>query len=269
MARLGLGAYRFSIAWPRVYPRGYGALNRPGLDFYDSLTDALLEHAITPMATLYHWDLPQGLQRRGGWPARDTARYFADFAEQVARRLGDRITLWITINEPQVAAHLGHEHGVHAPGARGLGARSAGGPPPAAGARAGGRGAARPGAAGAGGHRPEPGTGPPRRRQCRGRRRRQPRRRLLQPLVSRSAAARRLPRGPAGCLPGAGVAPRGPGRRRQGDRRAAGLPGRQLLLPLGGGGRGREPRPARGRPAPAVLPAGRRPGARLRRPAGA
>ena len=121
MARLGLGAYRFSIAWPRIYPRGHGAVNRPGLDFYDSLTDALLEHAITPVATLYHWDLPQGLQRRGGWPARDTARYFADFAEQVARRLGDRITLWITLNEPQVAAHLGHEHGVHAPGTRGLG----------------------------------------------------------------------------------------------------------------------------------------------------
>ena len=120
MARLGLGAYRFSIAWPRVYPRGYGAVNRPGLDFYDSLTDALLEQGITPLATLYHWDLPQGLQRRGGWPERDTARYFADFAEQVARRLGDRITLWITLNEPQVAAHLGHEHGVHAPGTRGL-----------------------------------------------------------------------------------------------------------------------------------------------------
>ena len=120
MARLGLGAYRFSIAWPRIYPRGYGAVNRPGLDFYDSLTDALLEHGITPVATLYHWDLPQGLQTRGGWPARDTARYFADFAEQVARRLGDRITLWITLNEPQVAAHLGHEHGIHAPGTRGL-----------------------------------------------------------------------------------------------------------------------------------------------------
>ena len=121
MARLGLGAYRFSIAWPRVYPHGHGAVNRPGLDFYDSLTDALLEHAITPVATLYHWDLPQGLQRRGGWPARDTARYFADFAEQAARRLGDRIARWITLNEPQVAAHLGHEHGVHAPGTRGLG----------------------------------------------------------------------------------------------------------------------------------------------------
>ena len=121
MARLGLGAYRFSIAWPRIFPRGHGAVNRPGLDFYDSLTDALLEHGITPLPTLYHWDLPQGLQRRGGWPARDTARYFADFAEQVARRLGDRITLWITHNEPQVAAHLGHEHGVHAPGTRGLG----------------------------------------------------------------------------------------------------------------------------------------------------
>ena len=120
MARLGLGAYRFSIAWPRVFPHGYGAVNRPGLDYYDSLTDALLEHAITPVATLYHWDLPQGLQSRGGWPARDTARYFADFAEQAARRLGDRITLWITLNEPQVAAHLGYEHGVHAPGTRGL-----------------------------------------------------------------------------------------------------------------------------------------------------
>ena len=120
MARLGLGAYRFSIAWPRIYPRGHGAVNRPGLDFYDSLTDALLEHGITPLPTLYHWDLPQGLQRRGGWPARDTARYFADFTEQAARRLGDRITRWITLNEPQVAAHLGHEHGVHAPGTRGL-----------------------------------------------------------------------------------------------------------------------------------------------------
>jgi len=121
MARLGLGAYRFSIAWPRIYPRGSGAVNRAGLDFYDSLTDALLELAITPVATLYHWDLPQGLQTRGGWPERDTARYFADFAEQVARRLGDRISLWITLNEPQATAHLGHEHGVHAPGTRGLG----------------------------------------------------------------------------------------------------------------------------------------------------
>ena len=121
MARLGIGAYRFSIAWPRVIPRGYGAVNRTGLDFYDSLTDTLLEHAITPLATLYHWDLPQGLQERGGWPVRDTARYFADFAEQVVRRLGDRVPLWATLNEPHVAAHLGHEHGVHAPGLRGLG----------------------------------------------------------------------------------------------------------------------------------------------------
>ena len=120
MARLGLGAYRFSIAWPRIYPRGYGAVNRTGLDFYDSLTDALLEHGITPVPTLYHWDLPQGLQSRGGWQARDTARYFADFTEQVARRLGDRVGLWTTLNEPQVAAHLGHEHGIHAPGRRGL-----------------------------------------------------------------------------------------------------------------------------------------------------
>ena len=120
MARLGLNAYRFSIAWPRIFPRGCGAVNRTGLDYYDSLTDALLEHAITPLATLYHWDLPQGLQARGGWATRDTARYFADFTEQVARRLGDRIGLWITHNEPQVAAHLGHEHGIHAPGTRSL-----------------------------------------------------------------------------------------------------------------------------------------------------
>ena len=120
MARLGIGAYRFSIAWPRVFPRGYGAVNAAGLDFYDSLTDTLLEHAITPLATLYHWDLPQGLQERGGWPVRDTARYFADFTEQVARRLGDRVALWATLNEPQAAAHLGHEYGVHAPGLRNL-----------------------------------------------------------------------------------------------------------------------------------------------------
>ena len=121
MARLGIGAYRFSVAWPRVFPRGHGAVNRAGLDFYDSLTDALLEHDITPLATLYHWDLPQGLQQRGGWPVRDTARYFADFTEQVVRRLGDRIALWATLNEPQAAAHMGHEYGVHAPGRRGLG----------------------------------------------------------------------------------------------------------------------------------------------------
>lgn len=121
MARLGIGAYRFSVAWPRVFPRGYGAVNRTGLDFYDRLTDTLLEHAITPLATLYHWDLPQGLQERGGWQVRDTARYFADFTEQVVRRLGDRVGLWATLNEPHTAAHLGHEYGVHAPGLRGLG----------------------------------------------------------------------------------------------------------------------------------------------------
>ena len=120
MARLGIGAYRFSVAWPRVFPRGHGAVNRAGLDFYDRLTDTLLEHAITPLATLYHWDLPHGLQVRGGWPVRDTARYFADFTEQVVRRLGDRVALWATVNEPHAAAHLGHEHGVHAPGLRGL-----------------------------------------------------------------------------------------------------------------------------------------------------
>jgi beta-glucosidase len=116
MAQLGLGAYRFSIAWPRIQPTGTGAVNQQGLDFYDRLVDALLTYGIQPFVTLYHWDLPQALQDQGGWENRDTAQAFADYAEIVAQRLGDRVAGWITHNEPWCAAFLGYGIGVHAPG---------------------------------------------------------------------------------------------------------------------------------------------------------
>lgn len=118
MAQLGVGAYRFSIAWPRVLPQGTGAVNARGLDFYDRLVDALLERRIRPFATLYHWDLPQRLQERGGWGARDTAHAFVEYAEAVSMRLGDRVRDWVTHNEPWCIATLGHEQGEHAPGHR-------------------------------------------------------------------------------------------------------------------------------------------------------
>jgi beta-glucosidase len=116
MAGLGLGAYRFSIAWPRVVPSGTGTVNASGLDFYDALVDGLLEAGIQPFPTLYHWDLPQALQERGGWAARDTAAAFVDYATAVARRLGDRVEHWSTHNEPWCVATLGYEEGHHAPG---------------------------------------------------------------------------------------------------------------------------------------------------------
>jgi beta-glucosidase len=116
MRTLGLTAYRFSVAWPRVVPGGTGAVNQTGLDFYDRLVDALLEAGIRPNATLYHWDLPQALQDRGGWPARDTAYAFADYAAVVATRLGDRVTDWATLNEPLCSAWIGHLEGKMAPG---------------------------------------------------------------------------------------------------------------------------------------------------------
>jgi beta-glucosidase len=118
MHKLGLGAYRFSISWPRVLPEGTGVVNARGLDFYDRLVDALLARDITPLATLYHWDLPLALHDRGGWLNRDTALAFADYAEQVARRLGDRVGWWVTHNEPWCAAFLGYGIGAHAPGMR-------------------------------------------------------------------------------------------------------------------------------------------------------
>lgn len=120
MAEMGLGAYRFSIAWPRILPTGTGKVNTPGLDFYDRLVDALLAKGITPAVTLYHWDLPLPLHERGGWLNRQTAYAFADYAEIVAQRLGDRVDWWITHNEPWVAAYLGYAIGLHAPGLRDL-----------------------------------------------------------------------------------------------------------------------------------------------------
>src|SRR6476469_1952150 len=100
MRELGLDAYRFSVAWPRIIPAGTGAVNQAGLDFYDRLVDGLLAAGIQPFATLYHWDLPQALQDAGGWANRDTAAAFADYADVVAQRLGDRVRAWITLNEP-------------------------------------------------------------------------------------------------------------------------------------------------------------------------
>ncbi|HWQ15121.1 MAG TPA: GH1 family beta-glucosidase [Roseiflexaceae bacterium] len=116
MKDLGLQAYRFSIAWPRIIPDGTGQVNQRGLDFYDRLVDGLLEAGIQPYATLYHWDLPQALQDRGGWASRDTAHAFARYADVTARRLGDRVKGWITHNEPWCASILSYWIGEHAPG---------------------------------------------------------------------------------------------------------------------------------------------------------
>ncbi|TCL72326.1 broad-specificity cellobiase [Hydrogenispora ethanolica] len=116
MREMGLKGYRFSIAWPRIVPAGKGALNPKGLDFYNALVDRLLANGITPYATLYHWELPQLLQDRGGWDNRDTAAYFAEYAAVVFESLGDRVRHWITLNEPSVVAYNGHAIGEHAPG---------------------------------------------------------------------------------------------------------------------------------------------------------
>ncbi|MDQ8707368.1 GH1 family beta-glucosidase [Streptomyces sp. LHD-70] len=124
MAELGLGAYRFSVSWPRVQPTGRGPAVQRGLDFYRELVDELLAHGIQPMATLYHWDLPQDLETSfpsgsaagGGWPERDTAYRFAEYAGIVAEALGDRVERWTTLNEPWCSAFLGYGSGVHAPG---------------------------------------------------------------------------------------------------------------------------------------------------------
>ncbi|WP_394619655.1 GH1 family beta-glucosidase [Lentzea sp. JNUCC 0626] len=116
MRSLGLGAYRFSIAWPRVQPLGSGAVEQRGLDFYRRLVDTLLDNEIQPWPTLYHWDLPQPLEDLGGWPERDTALRFAEYAQIVHEALGDRVTHWTTLNEPWCSAFLGYATGRHAPG---------------------------------------------------------------------------------------------------------------------------------------------------------
>lgn len=116
MKRLGLQAYRFSVSWSRVQPTGRGPAVERGLDFYRSLVDELLAAGIKPVATLYHWDLPQELEDAGGWPERATAERFADYAAIMARALGDRVGMWTTLNEPWCSAFLGYGSGVHAPG---------------------------------------------------------------------------------------------------------------------------------------------------------
>ncbi|WP_067482488.1 GH1 family beta-glucosidase [Actinomadura hibisca] len=118
MAELGLSAYRFSISWSRVLPDGAGAPNPAGLDFYRRLVDELLEAGVQPWPTLYHWDLPSALEKAGGWPERDTAHRFADYAALVHQALGDRVRHWTTVNEPWCAAFLGYASGEHAPGRR-------------------------------------------------------------------------------------------------------------------------------------------------------
>jgi beta-glucosidase len=120
MKNLGIAAYRFSVAWPRILPRGRTArgINALGLDFYSRLVDGLLEQGIDPYLTLYHWDLPQALQDEGGWANRATAEAFVEYADVVTRHLGDRVRYWITHNEPWCSGLLGHQKGTHAPGLR-------------------------------------------------------------------------------------------------------------------------------------------------------
>jgi beta-glucosidase len=113
-----MNSYRFSIAWPRIQPEGRGAANAEGLDYYRRLVDALLAAGIRPFPTLYHWDLPQALEDRGGWPARDTAARFADYAHLVVRALGDRVGDWMLFNEPSIFTLFGYGQGIHAPGVR-------------------------------------------------------------------------------------------------------------------------------------------------------
>jgi beta-glucosidase len=118
MAGLGARAYRFSVSWPRIQPSGTGAANDAGLDFYDRLVDALLAAGIKPLANLFHWDLPQALQDQGGFANPQVVGWFTDYAALVAARLGDRVSDWMTLNEPAVYAFLGHADGIHAPGLR-------------------------------------------------------------------------------------------------------------------------------------------------------
>src|ERR1700679_338590 len=118
LKRLGAGAYRLSLSWPRIQPSGRGAANPKGLDYYRRVLDGLLEAGITPAVTLYHWDLPQALQDAGGWANRDIAGWFAEFAAIAGEALGDRVGKWITLSEPWVVANVGYRDGRHAPGLR-------------------------------------------------------------------------------------------------------------------------------------------------------
>ncbi len=116
MRQLGTQGYRFSVAWPRIQPDGTGPANQEGLGFYDRLVDELLAAGVEPMATLFHWDLPQALEDTGGWTSRATAERFGDYAALVVGRLGDRVAQWIPVNEPNVVTMIGYGLGLHAPG---------------------------------------------------------------------------------------------------------------------------------------------------------
>ena len=116
LGELGVNAYRFSIAWPRLYPSGGGTLERRGLDHYDRLIDGLLQRGITPIVTLYHWDLPQALEDRGGWLSREVVDRFTEYAATCFEAYGDRVEWWVTINEPWIIGLLGYRLGLHAPG---------------------------------------------------------------------------------------------------------------------------------------------------------
>ena len=120
MADLGLNAYRLSVSWPRLQPGGSGRLNPRGVDFYRSLLERLRTRGVRPFVTLYHWELPQELEEAGGWPVRDTASRFADFAAATVETLGDLASDWITLNEPWCQAFLGYHSGIHAPGRQNL-----------------------------------------------------------------------------------------------------------------------------------------------------
>ena len=122
MVELGIKAYRFSVAWPRIQPEGSGPANQPGLDYYRRLVDGLRDRSIEPMLTLYHWDLPQTLEDAGGWTNRDTSERFAEYTGIVYEALSDSVGFWITLNEPWVAAWMGHGYGLHAPGKTDAGA---------------------------------------------------------------------------------------------------------------------------------------------------
>src|ERR1043165_206671 len=117
---LGVNAYRFSIAWPRILPQGRGAVNEAGLAFYDRLVDGMLERGLDPWCTLYHWDLPQALQDQGGWTSRETVAAFLEYTDIVTRRLGDRVKHWITHNEPWCSCMMGYWENIHAPGGSSL-----------------------------------------------------------------------------------------------------------------------------------------------------
>ena len=164
MANLGLGGYRLSLSWSRLLPGAGSKVSRSGADYYSRLIDLLLENNIEPNVTLYHWDLPQELEDAGGWPNRDTAERFGEYASAAAQLLGDRVTLWGTLNEPWCSAFLGYASGVHAPGRHDGAASLAAAHHLLHGARCRGTRPARRRPGGSGERVPQPAGGPRRRR---------------------------------------------------------------------------------------------------------